>query len=100
LPSSGPVEYEICSIPASRPRSRSGIVWFQITLRKIPLTMSHAPATANATTASHRFGASPNAAIAIPHPVAARQTAAPWRATRDVHPDVSVASNEPIDGAA
>ncbi|MCA9257145.1 MAG: chorismate synthase, partial [Phycisphaerales bacterium] len=45
-PSKGPVIKLIISIPARRPRKRSGTVWFQTVVLKIPLIMSKKPANA------------------------------------------------------
>ena len=52
-PSCGPTEYDNSSIPASRPRSSSGIVWFHIAARKIPLTMSKHPPKVRKSSTSH-----------------------------------------------
>src|SRR5204862_8147912 len=57
LPSKGPPENDRSSIDARRPRSESGIVWFQITLRKMPLIMSAAPAATRHTNATTSDGA-------------------------------------------
>ena len=43
-------------MPANRPRIESGIVWFQITERKRPLSISAAPAATKQTRTSHSEG--------------------------------------------
>ena len=68
LPSSGPDDHEIISTPASRPRSRSGIVSFQSAPRNTPEIASAPPASARHSNASHSASASPNSAIATPQP--------------------------------
>ena len=64
-------------MPASRPRRRSGMVWFQMTSLKMPLIMSAKPAMISATSAHLRLGAKPSRMMPPPQPAAARQTAAP-----------------------
>jgi hypothetical protein len=86
-------------MPANRPRSRSGIVWFHIVMRKMPLTMSAPPAMTRLASASQRSGARPNAMMARPHTDAATMIASPWRWTRLTHPLATVASSEPTAGA-
>jgi hypothetical protein len=78
----------------------SGIVVFQIVVRKMPLTMSAAPASVSARRARARFGAKPSAVIATPQPAAAQQTASPCRWMCRVQPLVAVARSAPTDGAA
>ncbi len=67
--------YEICSIPAMRPRRRVGMVSFQIVMRKRPLTMSAAPASPRHANAAGSDRAYPSPAIATPHIAAAITTA-------------------------
>jgi len=87
-------------MPASRPRSSSGIVEFHIVLRNRPLTMSAATAAASRASAGARERTAPKPRIATPHSPAATRIARPCRETCDVQPDVSVASSEPTEGAA
>ena len=53
-------------MPASRPRSASGIVWFHIVTRKMPLTASAPPARARQTSAGHSVSQKPNPTMATP----------------------------------
>ncbi len=73
-------------MPASRPRSSSGIVWFQMVERPRPLSMSPAPAKARQSSTSQTFPNQPAAAIARPQAVAPRpradRAAAPSRSSR------------------
>src|SRR5436305_481662 len=100
LPSAGPDVYDSISIDASRPRSESGIVWFQIVCRKTPLIMSAPPASARNASAATSPGTNPNPTIATPQTVAAAITPSPWRCTRDVQPEVAENSSAPTAGAA
>ena len=100
LPSAGPEDQLSISIDARRPRSESGIVWFQITDRNTPLIMSAAPAMARNSTASHRLGANPNPMIASPQMTAATATPMPCRWMRFVQPLVAENMNDPRAGAA
>src|SRR3954453_8905966 len=79
LPSSGPDDQEIISTPASRPRSRSGIVSFQSAPRKMPLIASKPPATGRENKARGSVGARPNSPTPAPQPQAASTIAAPLR---------------------
>jgi len=62
---------------ASLPRRPSGMVWFQIVIRKIPLIASAAPATASHPRAGHNVPQRPKATIARPHTDAATMIARP-----------------------
>ena len=99
-PSCGPTEYDSSSMPASRPRSSSGIVWFHIAERKMPLTMSQAPASVRNSSTSRTSCSCPAAVIASPHPAAASATARPCRWTRDVQPLVRLTRKDPAGNAA
>jgi len=77
VPSVGPIEYESCSMPASRPRRPSGIVWFHIVERKMPEDMSAAPAAARNASASASEPAKPKPATAAPPSAALTATARP-----------------------
>ena len=74
----------------------SGMVWFHTVERKIPLIMSAAPARVSRTSTHTMLGATPAAATAAPHAIAATITARPWWCTCRVQPEVSVASRLPI----
>ena len=100
VPSVGPIEHESCSIPASRPRRSSGIVWFHIVERKIPDDMSAAPASARNASASGSESGEPEQATATPASAALTATARPWRVTRRAQPLVSVSSIAPAGPAA
>ncbi len=99
-PSCGPTLYDSTSIPASRPRSSSGIVWFQIVDLPRPLSMSPAPARARQTRTIQMFWNHPAAAIASPQPAAPPTTNSPCRRTREVQPLVRPSAREPTDPAA
>ena len=73
-------------MPASRPRYSSGIVWFHMSCRKMPLTMSAAPATPSRAKVTHRLCVRPIAATAAPQATAAMATMRPWRWTLETHP--------------
>jgi hypothetical protein len=87
-------------MPARRPRSSSGIVWFHIAARKIPLTMSKPPPRVRKSSTSQTFPTTPAAATASPQPAAARTTIRPCRWIRDVQPPVSDTSSAPAGNAA
>src|SRR4051794_41380993 len=74
LPSSGPVVKLTISIPARRPRMRSG-VRFQMVERKRPLIMSPPPATTRPRSATGGLGATPKGMIPRPQMVAAAESA-------------------------
>jgi hypothetical protein len=84
---------------ASRPRSSSGIVSFQIRRRKMPLRASAPPATARLSSASQRAPLKPKAIVPSPHAAAASTTARPCRCTCEAQPLVAVASSAPAAGA-
>ena len=87
-------------MPASRPRISSGIVWFQIVPRKIPLIMSARPGQreeerrAARRSAPARPARSPRRRHEPP-----RTIARPWWWTRVVQPLVAVASTLPTVSA-
>ena len=87
--------YEICSMPAMRPRIRAGMVSFQMVTRNRPLTMSAAPAQARHAIATGRERAAPRPTIATAHSAAAITIAAPRRRTRPVQPLRTVTARLP-----
>lgn len=87
-------------MPASLPRSSSGMVWFQIVERPSPLSMSPAPAKARQSSTSQTFANQPAATIAAPHPAAPNTTKSPCRRTREVQPLVRLSRTDPTDPAA
>lgn len=77
LPSAGP-DYQLSiSIDARRPRNESGMVWFQITPRKMPLIMSAAPARPRKMSAHVRLVENPKPMMANPQAVAEEITPDP-----------------------
>ena len=74
------------------------MVWFHMVPRKIPLTMSAAPAAMRQSMASHNDGAKPKPMIDTPQAAAASAMARPWWRTSRVQPLVRLASNEPTAG--
>ena len=77
----------------------STAVWM-IDIRKMPLTMSPAPATASITSESQSASESPNTTIAAPHTAVAPRIARPCRRTCFARPETIVAMNAPAAGAA
>ena len=75
----------------------SGMVWFHNVSRKMPLTMSAAPASTRQASATGRSGARPNAAIAVPQAAAASAMPRPCRRTRVAQPLSAEAANAPAD---
>jgi len=64
-------------MPAKRPRISSGIVWFQINPRNIPLITSAPPAIANSRRIHHSPGANAIRPTADPQQAAAMTIARP-----------------------
>ncbi len=87
-------------MPASRPRSRSGMVWFQMVERPSPLSMSPAPARPRHTSTSQTLAVQPAAAMARPQPAAPNTTSRPCRRVRETQPLVRLTSREPTEPAA
>ena len=67
------------SMLARRPRNASGIVWFHIVIRKMPLMASAVPASPRHASAGHTVWQKPNPMIATPQAAAASITARPCR---------------------
>lgn len=76
------------------------MVWFHIAERKMPLTMSKAPARVSRSSTAQTCRSCPAAAIARPHPAAASTIARPCRWTRPVQPLVRLTSRDPAGSAA
>ena len=71
------------------------MVWCQMVERKMPLTMSAAPATVKQASTAQVLVDSPASATEPPQTAAATTTARPWAWTREVHPEVAVARRLP-----
>jgi len=71
-----------------------------IEIRKMPLTMSPAPAIASMSSDSQSAWESPNTTIAAPHTTIESMIALPWRRTSFALPESKVAMNAPAAGAA
>jgi hypothetical protein len=99
-PPSGPTEYDNISMPASRPRIASGMVWFHTVPRNIAEIMSAEPARARKTSTSQKLGITPASAMQPPYAAAATTIARPWWCTCEVHPLSAVASMAPTVSAA
>ena len=76
-PSDGPVAHTAMPIPSSRPRIESSTAACRMVIRKMPLTMSPAPASVSIASESHSVSESPNATMAAPQTTTAIMIARP-----------------------
>ncbi len=99
-PSDGPVAHTAMPIPSKRPRYRSSTAAWMIEIRKMPLTMSPAPAIPSMRSESQSTCERPNTTIAAPHTTIDNMIALPCRRTSFARPESKVAMNAPAAGAA